>query len=364
MRGASVSSTEAKTQILAAQRVFPVGQNGPVPHDDLRVTAHDLSEDIGVLLQRSPRAFWQRTSNPEFRKVLEIMLEQIDELSRLLERRAGFGIPLPADTAARLDRLLRRDPAHLRLDGAWHLVESLQLAIVTLSDRESVQVMLENEAALEMREGAWEEPWPYSGWGRVRWRDAFEPKDLPVLTEYLDHDPEGGTQRAVERLAFLHAMRAENGRKRRTMLMLRARFVVGYTVLLSALVVAFLWAAIQASGSEALSAPWVIALTAIAGAVGSIVSGVLRLRTLIRTTEFRLLGPGLVAQPLVGAAAALFLLLLMESGLVGLPRTQGEGAWAAAAAYGFLAGFLEPFLLGVVRRIADEPGLRADDLAS
>lgn len=136
--------------------------------------------------------------------------------------------------------------------------------------------------------------------------------------------------------------------------MLRTHFFVGYTVLVAVLVMAFLWFAIQAGGANALSDPRVIALTAVAGALGSTVSGVLRLRNLIRITEFRLLGPGLIAQPLVGAATALFLLLLLESALIGLPRIEGQGSWAAAAAYGFLAGFFEPFVVGVVRRMTGE----------
>ncbi|MPZ89138.1 MAG: hypothetical protein GEU81_13940 [Nitriliruptorales bacterium] len=348
-----MTSTEGSAHIVASERAAPGNRDGPVPEEALGAAARTFAEKVGGMLERSPQLFWQRTSSPELRKVLETLLQQVDELGRLLERRATAGIPLPADTALRVERLLDRDPARLRLDGAWQLVESLQLTIVILADRETVQIMLENEAALEAREGDWEEPWPYYGWGRVRWRDAFNPEDLPALLQDLD-GASGGHEGAIERLAFLHAMRSVDGRKRRTTLMLRTHFLAGCAVLVAVLVTAFLALVIQAGGTDALSDPRVVALMAVAGALGGTVSGVLRLRNLVRITEFRLLGPGLIAQPLLGAASALVLLLLLESGLLRLPRIQGESPWAAAAAYGFVAGFLEPLIVGVVRRMVGE----------
>jgi hypothetical protein len=58
-------------------------------------------------------------------------------------------------------------------------------------------------------------------------------------------------------------------------------------------------------------------------------------------------------QPWVGAAAALAILAVLASGIVKLPGAQsGLQSWAGLAAYGFVAGFSEPFFLGVVARIA------------
>jgi len=61
----------------------------------------------------------------------------------------------------------------------------------------------------------------------------------------------------------------------------------------------------------------------------------------------------MLVQPLIGAAAGLFLFLLIESRVVGLPGTTDKTDWwFVLATYGFIAGFSEPFLLGTVRRVA------------
>jgi hypothetical protein len=93
-----------------------------------------------------------------------------------------------------------------------------------------------------------------------------------------------------------------------------------------------------------------VLLTAFAGAVGATVSGTYKLRDeLVRGSELREFSPAIVVQPLLGAAAALFVLLILESGMVEFAGTED---WAKRGVVGFIAGFSEPFFLGVVRRVA------------
>jgi uncharacterized membrane protein len=101
----------------------------------------------------------------------------------------------------------------------------------------------------------------------------------------------------------------------------------------------------------------VLLLTAFAGAVGSILGGVLRFRDLSDLKNIRDLTIGTLAQPFIGAVAALFIFLLLESHILGLPGISATGSpsWQALGVYGFVAGFSEPFFLGILRRIASGP---------
>jgi len=96
-----------------------------------------------------------------------------------------------------------------------------------------------------------------------------------------------------------------------------------------------------------------VPITALAGAIGSTLAGFFKLRELVRITDLRFLKTGMYIQPVIGAAAALLLLVLLESGILELPGARdGQPSTAALATYGFIAGYSEPFFLGVVRRVA------------
>ncbi len=89
-------------------------------------------------------------------------------------------------------------------------------------------------------------------------------------------------------------------------------------------------------------------LAALAGALGGTVSGAYRLRDQIENlNEVRAFKPALWVQPLIGAAAGLVLLLVLESGLLG----NDAATWQRAGLLAFAAGFSEPFFLGVVNRV-------------
>ena len=61
------------------------------------------------------------------------------------------------------------------------------------------------------------------------------------------------------------------------------------------------------------------------------------------------------AQPVIGATAALVVFLVFSAGLLQLGNTQQPGP-AALALVGFLAGFSEPFFLGVLDKVAGKGG--------
>jgi hypothetical protein len=329
---------------------------------DLQQAAKVLDARVADALGAKP---WSRrgVTSPELRKVLQSLPEATSEVGRLLDKRAAAAQPLDEPTASRLRSLLSTEVAGIELDSAWRLLEGLQQLFLALGafDPVYVRTLLEVEAALDARPaGEAEEPWPYYGWGRVRWGQVFPPGDLEAVLGASAGQPgirEGALPWAIEHLNTLFRSRIENGRKRRTRLALRDRFFLYSLLVLAPLVVLLLALTVTASDDRI---SWSVGgLAAAAGAVGGTVSGVLKLRDLIRITEFRMLGLGVVVQPFVGAAAALFMLFVLMSGVIELPGVDpSDPSWAGLAVYGFAAGFSEPFWLGVVRRVAglsDDP---------
>jgi hypothetical protein len=325
--------------------------------------AGELQRKVVDVLSRGGFRRWRMA--PELRKVLVSLPEALDELRRLLGRRAV----LDQATTDRLTTLLDVEPARLDLDGAWQLLEGIQAMYLGLGadDPAYVRSLLEVEQGLEARpDDDWEEPWPYYGWGRVRWRQVFPKVPIDDLLARVDQaanetgptkDPAGSAAAAaelltsVERLQRLFRARVENGRKRRTRLALRSRFFLYSLLVLAPLVVGL---AVGTHQVGDLSWSTVVSI-AIAGAVGGTVSGTLKLRGMIRITQFRLLGAGLLVQPFISAAGALFVAFVLVGGVVSLAGVDGaDTEWAVLAAYGFVAGFSEPFWLGVVSKIAGD----------
>jgi hypothetical protein len=95
-----------------------------------------------------------------------------------------------------------------------------------------------------------------------------------------------------------------------------------------------------------------VSLAVFAGAIGASLSATIKIRDRVRRTlELRALAPLVVIQPVIGATAGLFVLLILESGLLEV-NSSGTN-WATWGALSFLAGFSEPFFLNVVGRLAD-----------
>jgi hypothetical protein len=104
------------------------------------------------------------------------------------------------------------------------------------------------------------------------------------------------------------------------------------------------------------STGWFVVVGAATGALGSMLSGSFRLRDeLRRLTDLRAFRPALWVQPLLGAAAGLFAFLVVRADVLRVPSQSPGSSLTAYGVYGFLAGFSEPFLLGIVKRLAAEP---------
>jgi hypothetical protein len=116
-------------------------------------------------------------------------------------------------------------------------------------------------------------------------------------------------------------------------------------------------AGVYESGREGIwKAIWVAAS---AGALGATLSGTFRVRDrLIELDDLRSFWPAMRVQPLIGATAGLVTLFVLETGAVELGAKQ-TASWAALALFTFVAGFSEPFFLGLVQRVAVIPDKQA-----
>jgi hypothetical protein len=153
---------------------------------------------------------------------------------------------------------------------------------------------------------------------------------------------------ARSRLEPLHWGR--NYRRYRTRQRIRSRLLWWTTGALLPLVLMLI--ILIANRPNDRTTPW---LAATAGAIGATISGAYQLRdAMVRGNEFRAFRPAVLLQPLLGAAAALFVLLILESGVITLAGPKG---WAQAGTVAFVAGFSEPFFLGLIRKVTslDEP---------
>jgi hypothetical protein len=95
----------------------------------------------------------------------------------------------------------------------------------------------------------------------------------------------------------------------------------------------------------------------------SVLSGTLKLRDNTENiNDLRAFAPSIVVQPLIGATGGLLLLLVLDSKLVNV--NWGGDEWARHGVIALVAGFSEPFFLGIVGRvtaIAEAPdGGRSD----
>jgi len=277
-----------------------------------------------------------RPTHPELTKVRERVVRETEEIHRLLSLNGGAVAP---GVARQLHDVFKIDPTSRSIEQAWQIADALKLLALQLGDGAYVESLLANEAR-RARAGS-----------RLSWNGYFEPEELTeLLSAYRSGDPTPEQQRrALERLHFVLERRVDDGAHVRARVAMQRRYFIRTSALLGVLAVA-LGLAIVLAGEVS---GWAVASAALAGALGGSLAGAFRLRSMMTIAGLRSVFGWLIVQPIVGASAALFITLLITSGLIGLPGTGGAGADATIlAAYGFVAGYSEPFLLGVVGKIA------------
>ena len=297
------------------------------------------AERADVLLKRIDEPvwhFWRRpVRDPELRKVLgRIHLAVITAL-RL---NAGDGDRLGDDGRKLFRQLLTIDLNDLNVDSALEVVDSLDQLLIEHGDETYLRSTLAVEIVRDRIDTA-----------VTTWSQAFHeqpPKDEVAGIDTGRNFDEAELEAIRNQLAALYRTRSVLYDLRRARQAMKTRHLLLLAPVLLVLVAAF-GAASYWEGEQLVS----IALVMVAGALGAILSGTLKLRDQVENiNDLRSFWPSLLVQPLIGAAAGLVLLVGLDSRLIDV--SFGGSGWATRGVIAFVAGFSEPFFLGIVGRVA------------
>jgi hypothetical protein len=196
-----------------------------------------------------------------------------------------------------------------------------------------------------------EQSWAMADALRALWIHSAAPKSLaPYVAAHpisIQGSPDDDELR--QHLAYDHQQRRERGTHTRARIALRTRYLQRVGRILWCLVAIALLVALGVSEDAGG-----LLLASIAGATGGTLSGARSLRDSSDIREARGFQAWWWVQPGVGAAVGLFLYALLTSAIVTLPGTDPADTstrTSAIVVYAFVAGFSEPFVLGVIAKI-------------
>jgi hypothetical protein len=323
----------------------------------IEVTSWSRGRRSGLARPRDPvvPGFWgRRWQSPELAKALAFVRRYVAEARNLFDLDDELAPLRTRELCERVEDLLNRSAARLSIDSAWELANELKRELLVLGDVSYVWAQLEYEAERDSKPNKWH-----------RWSEHFPATKLTALIGARDRaDVDRAVHvDAVRSLRKLYELRAEEGLERRARAEQKSRYLTALIpILLIPLVT--LSASIHEVGRSGI---WKdIAVAASAGALGAILSGIFHVRDrLVELDDLRSFWPAMRIQPLIGATAGLFTLLVLETGTVDLGTGPGATASSATIAlFTFAAGFSEPLFLGLVERVAvipDKHGPKGSD---
>jgi len=317
--------------------------------ETVRLAQQASTAVTGLLSRRRP---FTQYRNPEVRHVFGVISSRIAEITRLVRISGG-----PAPDRAQvlmLEAILGRDVARLSVDSAWDYATELHCALLEIADDAYFYAIIQQELSSQFNRY----------WPRL---SEYLPDEL--LTRYSASSPvtalpPNERRQLIERLARLFHARSDYGRLRRAKSDTKAKYIRRLIWPLSLLLVVFSAALIGMSPANQLGTAGNLLLACSGGALGSALSGFYRFRDKLSSmTEQRVFWPTVITQMFVGASAGVFAYTLTTIGFVSLlPREiDPSRAVASIGLLAFLAGFSEPFFLGVVQRLAATPDHKSDD---
>ena len=262
-----------------------------------------------------------------------------------------------------------QNPSRLSFDGAWEIADLLELESLRLADDSHLYILLKAQQAID--------PDDANSWGRHFQRDYLQ----ALLAGYAEGSS-GEKHLPVEArvaLEYLQQSKIDEYRRDRAKAKLRGIYLIVMAGLLALFV--FGWCLVFVRARQSAASPSATAsasaaqmkellfIVALAGAAGSVLSraiklgkqplhGDVRSKTSEPPLGIRTLLSGwkaFLAQPVIGATAAITLFFVQSAGLVQLGPSKDLGP-AGFGLFGFLAGFSEPFFLGVLDKVSGQGG--------
>ena len=310
----------------------------PAPTKSLEELCNTLADQLRTLLGKEPNflaRFLSSRADPELRKTLgRIYVDALDALG-LKDRieKEGCGTALSS-------LLGGFDPYHTGLDAALEVADEFDKILIQCGDLKYVLETLVAESS-------------YTEGTALAWNDVYKDWDakhsftnLRDLVEDAATDIPDLTERSRGLLLGLKSARTHHYRRHRARQKMKMNHLWLLVPPLTVLLIAF---GVLIQDMDDLSAKEVT-LVAIAGATGASIAGTFKLRDELKLgSDLREFTPAILVQPLVGGVAALFLLITVASGLLDFSESSGI---LGRATLGFVAGFSEPFFLGVTQHIA------------
>jgi hypothetical protein len=295
-----------------------------------------------------------------------VRTKNLQKINGYLVRMLHFKLdlsPNASDSNARIQPLTSllqqiEKPATLSSDAIWEVADALEMELVELGDDTYVYTLLKEQ---QRSDNEWERYFP---------RDDLDDL-LKTYSNGTFQVHEGSKARSF--LVRLLLARVDEYRRDRAKAQLRGKYLVSMALFLAVFVagftIFFIVAVRQADLHQPVDPLFVLLLVLFAGAAGSILSRAIKLgkqplhaepdtkhdeiplgiRALIADRKTFL------AQPVIGATTALILFLVFQAGLIQI----GGGKELSPAAYGlvgFLGGFSEPFVLGILDKVAGQWG--------
>jgi hypothetical protein len=316
-----------------------------VPRESERIRGFDeiVDSTTTMLVSGLAASFWNRSTwqgrpwDAEHRKLFARLLSSLGDLRRLEHDNRC----LDDGTKARLALLLSAPRALGSTDSTIELVDEVRKALVPIGDERYLRPLLVDERSRDLRRKSRQKSGSSPGSTLIGWSDVYPDVSLSaLLTGPFD------IEKVRTLLLSFYECRRERYRLHRARVRMKADYLLLLAPILFGLIAGLAIAiAVLHSGGGGTART---VLAALAGALGGSVSGAYRLRDQIEDlNQVRAFKPALWVQPLIGAAAGLILLLVLESGLLG----QDASTWERTGLLAFAAGFSEPFFLGVVNRV-------------
>lgn len=302
---------------------------------------------------------------PVKRKVFMMIYDRLSILQASLLKPATEWDDRDERLNERILEILKLLDRSMSEEAAWDVADSLKELLPEVAPAEYVYWALVEE---KRREAGWSDNWD-------KYFSAEELKES-ILT-YEENPKKFNTQGASDRLVALYRIRNGEGRHHRAREGARWNYLRWISLLLffSAVALVFSWHFASNSPSQSLLEMRIVVesgypelqvdiwsgwqplmqmlVVFLAGAVGAVLSGTIRLRDLPRILELQAAWKTLIPQMILGATLATVVVLILKTGLIKVANLDFESPDTSLLfVVGLVSGFSEPFALGLLEKVA------------